>query len=79
MWVDAFLTLSGVPARWTVVVIDRDTCDEYPIASVRFRWRRSADTWSARAPRMSGRRMPTSLRAYALTATYAVRALEAVP
>lgn len=49
MWFDALMCLSNPRlARWTAVVVDRNDGTEYPIASVRFRWRRSAETWVLR-------------------------------
>ncbi len=53
MWLDALLCFA-IPrlTRWTAVVVDRFDATEYPIVSVRFRWRRSADTWTLRAGAM---------------------------
>jgi hypothetical protein len=49
MWTDALACLV-VPrlARWTAVVIDRVNGVEHPMPAVRFRWRRSVDTWTER-------------------------------
>ena len=49
MWFDALLCFK-VPrlARWTVVVVDRNTGADLPMPAVKFRWRRSVDAWLIR-------------------------------
>lgn len=36
-------------ARWTAVVVDRDSGLDCPMPAVRFRWRSSVDTWIEQA------------------------------
>jgi hypothetical protein len=49
MWLDALLCLQHRRlARWTAVTVDRFDGEEYPMPFVRFRWRRSVDTWIER-------------------------------
>lgn len=50
MWADALLCCPARHlARWTAVVVDRFDGQEHPMPAVRFRWRRSVDTWIERA------------------------------
>lgn len=58
-------------ARWTAVVVDRWDGEEYPVESVRFRWRRSAETWVERATTKYVKR--------GMTVTFAVRPLRSAP
>lgn len=50
MWADT-LACQLLPrlGRWTVVVVDEDHGDEYPIQAVRLRSRAAVDEWMRRA------------------------------
>lgn len=43
------LKLLGAPrfARWTAVVVDRDSGQDHAMPDIRFRWRRSVTVWIA--------------------------------
>ncbi len=73
LWFDALLCLQwpGL-ARYTIVVVDRFDATDYPLESVRLRWRRSADIWVQHAPWGP---VPPELRAYAQSARFEVRPL----
>lgn len=47
MWSDAMLCLLFPKlTRWTVVVVNRVSGEEYPMDRVRFRWHGNAQVWA---------------------------------